>query len=71
MLEAGAGKFEGGMTPRKYMGLTKANNRLTANRDLSDLVEKKLLVRGGAGRSTFYFLAIPGWGWLPAKKKRL
>ena len=67
MLGAGPGKFEGGMTPRKYMALTKANNRLTANRDLSDLVEKHLLVRGGAGRSTFYNLAIPGWGWLPSK----
>jgi Fic family protein len=65
MLGAGPGKFEGGMTPRKYMALTKANNRLTANRDLSDLVEKQLLVRGGAGRSTFYNLAIPGWGWVP------
>jgi Fic family protein len=65
MLGAGPGKFEGGMTPRKYMALTKANNRLTANRDLTDLVEKRLLVRGGAGRSTFYNLAIPGWGWVP------
>jgi Fic family protein len=65
MLAAGAGKFDGGMTPRKYIGLTKANNRLTANRDLSDLAEKQLLVRGGAGRSTFYNLAIPGWGWEP------
>jgi Fic family protein len=65
MLGAGPGKFEGGMTPRKYMALTKANNRLTANRDLTDLVEKHLLVRGGAGRSTFYNLAIPGWGWMP------
>ena len=65
MLAAGAGKFDGGMTPRKYMALTKANNRLTANRDLSDLVEKQLLVRGGAGRSTYYNLALPGWGWVP------
>jgi Fic family protein len=70
MLGAGPGKFEGGMTPRKYMGLTKANNRLTANRDLSDLVEKQLLVRAGAGRSTFYNLAIPDWGWVPPKAAR-
>jgi Fic family protein len=68
MLGVGPGKFEGGMTPRKYMALTKANNRLTANRDLSDLVEKQLLVRGGAGRSTFYNLAIPGWGWIPTHR---
>lgn len=65
MLGAGPGKFAGGMTARKYMALTKANNRLTANRDLTDLVEKHLLVRGGAGRSTFYNLAIPGWAWVP------
>jgi Fic family protein len=68
MLGAGPGKFEGGMTPRKYMGLTKANNRLTATRDLSDLVEKRLVVREGAGRSTFYNLAIPGWGWAPNRR---
>jgi Fic family protein len=68
MLAAGAGKFEGGMTPRKYMGLTQANNRLTANRDLSDLVAKRILIRRGAGRSTFYNLTIPGWGWVPAER---
>jgi hypothetical protein len=56
------------MTPRKYMALTKANNRLTANRDLSDLVAKQLLVREGAGRSTFYNLAVSGWGWVPVRK---
>lgn len=63
MLAAGAGKFEGGMTPRKYMAITQANNRLTANRDLSDLLQKKILKRQGAGRSTFYNLTIPGWAW--------
>ncbi len=68
MLAAGRGKFDGGMTPRKYMALTKANNRLTANRDLSDLVAKQLLVREGAGRSTFYNLTIPDWGWIPEKR---
>jgi Fic family protein len=69
MLGTGPGKLEGGMTPRKYMALTKANNRLTANRDLRDLVAKQLLARGGAGRSTFYNLAITGWGWVPATKR--
>ena len=63
MLAAGPGKFEGGMTVRKYVALTKANTRLTANRDLTDMVEKQLLVREGAGRSTFYNLNIRGWGW--------
>jgi Fic family protein len=66
MLAAGPGKFEGGMTPRKYTALTKAKY-LTANRDLVDLVAKKLLVREGAGRSTFYNLTIPGWGWVATR----
>ena len=69
MLAPGAGKFEGGMTPRKYMALTKAKY-LTANRDLVDLVAKQLLVREGAGRSTYYNLAIPGWGWVPMRTSR-
>jgi len=62
-------KFEGGMTPRKYTALTKAKY-LTANRDLVDLVAKKLLVREGAGRSTFYNSTIPGWGWVPKRPVR-
>ena len=67
MLAAGAGKFEGGMTPRKYSALTKAKY-LTANRDLVDLVAEKLLVREGAGRSIYYNLTIPGWGWMPPSR---
>jgi Fic family protein len=67
MLAAGPGKFAGGMTTRKYMALTKTIN-ITANRDLVDLVAKQLLVREGAGRSTYYNLTIPGWGWTPAGK---
>jgi Fic family protein len=63
MLAAGPGKFEGGMTPRKYIALTKAKY-ITANRDLVDLVAKQLLVREGAGRSTYYNLTIPGWAWV-------
>jgi Fic family protein len=63
MLAAGPGKFEGGMTPRKYIALTKAKY-ITANRDLVDLVAKHLLVREGAGRSTYYNLTVPGWGWV-------
>jgi len=66
MLSSGAGKFEGGMTPRKYMALTKAKY-ITANRDLVDLVAKQLLVREGAGRSTYYNLTMPGWGWVPTR----
>lgn len=64
MLVAGPKKFEGGMTPRKYGALNKTTY-ITSNRDLVDLVEKHLLVREGAGRSTYYNLTIPGWGWSP------
>lgn len=61
MLEAGPGRFEGGLTTRKYVGMTGASPA-TASRDLADLVEKRLLVPGtGRGRSTYYDLAIPGW----------
>jgi Fic family protein len=62
MLEAGPGRFEGGMTPRKYHSLT-GTTGITATRDLTALADRGLLVRHGAGRSTYYDLAIPGWGW--------
>ena len=64
MLAAGSKKFAGGMTPRKYRGINKSTY-ITANRDLVDLVAKGLLVREGGGRSTYYNLTIPGWGWYP------
>jgi Fic family protein len=63
MLVAGPGKFAGGMTPRKYAAINKTTY-ITSNRDLVDLVEKRLLVREGAGRSIYYNLTIPGWGWI-------
>jgi Fic family protein len=63
MLEAGPGGFEGGLTQRKYVGMTGAACA-TAWRDIDDLLGKGLLVKGaGADRSTYYDLAIPGWGW--------
>lgn len=68
MLEAGPGKFEGGMTPRKLQALTNSAGA-TATRDLADLVEKGLLVQRGAGRSTRYELAMEGWEWLPDDKR--
>jgi Fic family protein len=65
LLEAGPGRYEGGLTPRKYVGTTAAS-KPTATRDIADLVGKGLLVPGkAAGRSTYYNLAIPGWGWKP------
>ena len=66
MLEAGPGRFEGGLTPRKYVRLTGVSS-VTAWRDIDDLVRKGLLVKGAAaGRSTYYDLGIAGWGWAPA-----
>jgi len=70
MLEAGPGRFEGGMTARKYAALTKTSGP-SATRELVDLVQKHLLVPRGEGRSRRYELTIPGWEWgpIPAKKK--
>jgi len=55
-------RVEGGMTPRKY-GALNNTTYITSNRDLVDLVDKHLIVREGAGRSTYNNLTIPGWGW--------
>ncbi|MDW7774488.1 MAG: Fic family protein [Desulfobulbaceae bacterium] len=57
LLDSGE-KFEGGMTTRKYAGMTKCS-KVTASRDLSDLEEKKILrKRPGGGRSTSYEIAL-------------
>lgn len=54
VLDAGPGGFEGGLTTRKYVSLTRTS-RATAQREISDLVTKGLLVkRPGGGRSTSY-----------------
>lgn len=56
LLDAGPGKFEGGLTNRKYVGMTKVS-RETAKRDIADLVGKGILVRNpGGGRSVSYDL---------------
>jgi Fic family protein len=66
MLEAGPGRFEGGLTARKYMALA-GTTKVTASRHLADLAEKGLIVRspGPSGRSTRYDLALSGWEWQP------
>lgn len=49
-------RFEGGMTTRKYGGMTKCS-KVTASRDLADLVGKNIFQkRPGGGRSTSYEL---------------
>jgi len=49
-------QFTGNMTTRKYVGMTKYS-KVTASRDLADLVEKGVLQKtAGGGRSTSYIL---------------
>lgn len=53
LLDSGE-KFEGGMTTRKYAGMTKCS-KVTASRDLADLEKKNILQKcQGGGRSTSY-----------------
>ena len=59
LLEAGPGGFEGGLTTRKYMGMTKTS-RATSYREISDLLDKGMLYQNpGKGRSVSYDLAWP------------
>jgi Fic family protein len=59
LLDAGPGNFEGGLTNRKYVSLTKVS-RESAKRDIADLVEKGILKRNpGSGRSVNYDLVWP------------
>lgn len=53
MLKEGPEGFRGGMSAKKYMTISKTS-KPTATRDLQDLVEKKILVPSGGGRSTHY-----------------
>ena len=57
MLEEGPTGFEGGMSARKYVAIA-GTSKPTATRDLQDLVEKKVLVPSGGGRSTHYQLNL-------------
>jgi Fic family protein len=54
LLDAGKGGFEGGLTTRKYVGIGKTS-RVTAYREITDLLDKKLLRQNeGKGRSASY-----------------
>ena len=46
-------EFEGGMKVKKYMNITKST-RVTANRDLTNLVEQNIMKKHGLARATFY-----------------
>lgn len=57
LLDAG-GQFIGNMTTRKYAGMTKCS-KITASRDLADLVAKGVLQKtADGGRSTSYILCM-------------
>jgi len=59
MLEAGPGKFTGGLTTRKYVSIAKTS-RATAFREISDMLDKKILHQlSGKGRSVHYDLIWP------------
>ena len=59
LLEAGDLGFEGGLTNKKYVGMTKTR-RETAKRDMADLVRRGILFQNpGAGRSVNYKLCFP------------
>ncbi len=56
LIEAGPGGFEGGLTNRKYAGMTHIS-RATAQRELADLLTKGILrPNPGKGRSASYDL---------------
>ncbi|MBL7084993.1 MAG: Fic family protein [Candidatus Omnitrophica bacterium] len=59
ILEAGPGNFTGGLTTRKYVGITGAS-RATAFREIADMLDKKVLHQlPGKGRSVHYDLLWP------------
>lgn len=55
MLAEGPKGFEGGMTAKKYMGITKAS-KATATRDIQKLNEIGIFKSIGGGRSTAYLI---------------
>ncbi len=59
LLDAGVSGFKGGLSTRKYVGMTKVS-RATAYRDIADLVQKKVLKSNKEkGRSVSYELISP------------
>jgi Fic family protein len=56
LLDAGPEGFVGGMTNKKYAHLTHISPA-TAQRDLAELVKRKILRMQGGGRSVRYLLA--------------
>jgi len=57
IFDKGAEDFEGGITAKKYISITKTT-KTTATRDLQELVKHKILLRKGNGRSTHDILNV-------------
>ena len=57
MLDSLPLEFEGGMKVKKYMNITKST-RVTANRDLTNLIELNIMQKHGLARATFYTLVL-------------
>lgn len=57
MLDAGPEGFEGGMSAKKYVAITKAS-KATSTRDLHQLLDMNVLIIEGGGRNTHYTLNI-------------
>ncbi len=55
IFDLGAEEFEGGMTARKYISITRTT-KATATRDLQELTKLGILLQKGDGRSTHYIL---------------
>ena len=60
LLNAGPGGFEGGMSTQKYESIA-GTSRATASRELIELGALGLLRKAGGGRSTRYYVDLPGW----------
>lgn len=60
LLNAGPGGFEGGMSTKKYESIA-GTSRATASRELLELETFGMLEHVGAGRSTRYYVKLPGW----------
>ncbi len=57
MLKAGPDGFEGGMSAGKYMSIT-GTSKATATRDLQELVDMRVLLPSGGGRSIRYQIQL-------------
>jgi Fic family protein len=60
LLDDGDDGFLGGLNAEKYMKIT-ASSKATATRDLSDLLESKMLFSVGQGKALRYYIHVASW----------